>query len=521
MESSQPIHGRPTPSRQVAPGLLVASFVAGAAVMVVEVLGSRVLGPFFGVGLFVWSALLAVTLGALALGYFFGGLLSDRRSTPRLLPTLLIIAGVWVALVPLCSRTVLRLADGFGLRGGALFSGFVLFGPCLITLGMVTTVAVRLSALDAKRPGRNVGLVYCVSTLGGLIGTLLTGFVLVPAWAVPTTFSVTALSLVLTGLAGYLLRAGSRLAGLALILPALSLIPPAAWSGVRVLERSESLQGRLSVIEDTSHGTPLRLLRADHSFVGGAWVESGEPAFGFLHLLEAVWLARPEGQRLLQIGLGIGSLPMALAKRGVVSDVVEIDPEVIRLARVHFGFSTTGDIFAEDARTLIRRLDRRYDFVVHDAFTGGAVPEHLLSLEVLERLKSLLVPDGVLCLNFVGAVNGPLSASARAVHATISRAFPNVRAFRDGPEGDPQAISNIVFFAATRPIRFEQPSSYESANCESVLSAFENWEVLKTPDSGAPVITDSENPLARLSLPVSERFRSEMRALYPLEFWLD
>jgi hypothetical protein len=118
-------------------------------------------------------------------------------------------------------------------------------------------------------------------------------------------------------------------------------------------------------------------------------------------------------------------------------------------------------------------------------------------------------------------VNGPLSASARAVHATISRAFPNVRAFRDGPEGDPRAISNIVFFAATQPIRFEQPPSYESANCESVLSAFENWEVLKAPDSGAPVITDSENPLARLSLPVSERFRSEMRALYPLEFWLD
>jgi hypothetical protein len=214
-------------------------------------------------------------------------------------------------------------------------------------------------------------------------------------------------------------------------------------------------------------------------------------------------------------------LPRALEKQGVQSDVVEIDPEVIRLARTHFGFRETGKVFVEDARTLIRRLETRYDFIVHDAFTGGAVPEHLLSLEVLERLKQLLLPGGVLCLNFVGAERGPLSASAQAVNATVRKVFPHVRVFRDGPEGGPLAISNLVFFAAAAPLRFEKPVSYESPNCETVLSRFESWEVSKVPAPDAPVVTDSENPLSRLSLPVSEAFRGEMRRLYPLEFWLD
>ena len=521
MEPEQPVHGRQSSGRQVKRGLLVTSSVAGAAVMVVEILGSRVLGPFYGVGLFVWSALLAVTLASLALGYFLGGVLADRSSSRHLISVLLIVAGVLIGLVPAFARTVLRAGDTLGLRAGALASALLLLGPALLALGAVTTAVVRRASVGSARPGRDVGIVYAVSTLGGLLGTLLTGFVLVPAWEVHTILRVTAAIVVLTGLIGLVRHGGSRLAALALLAPMtpVARTPPAPF--VRVLERSESLHGQLSVVEDRSHGPLVRLLRADHSFVGGHWVGTGEPAFGFLHLLEAVKLARPEGRRLLQIGLGIGSLPMALAKQGVRSDVVEIDPEVVRLARTHFAYDAPGDVFAEDARTLIRRLDRRYDFIVHDAFTGGAVPEHLLSLEVLQRLKALLVPGGVLCLNIVGAAAGPLSASTRAVNATVRAVFPHVRAFRDGPDRGPGAISNIVFFAAAQVVRFKKPDMYESANCEAVLSSFERWEVFEEDDPSAHVITDAENPLSRLALPVSEAFRREMRALYPLEFWLD
>jgi MFS family permease len=504
--------------------LLVAAFVNGGAIMVVEILGTRVLGPFFGVGLFVWSSLLAVALVALAIGYYVGGHLADRRPEPWRVYALLVVAGCLVALIPLCAEYVLKYADALGIRGGALVSAVVLFGPGLTIAGMITTNAVRLATTDPAATGRSAGLVYAVSTLGGLFGTLLAGFVLVPTWAVHTTLAGTSALLVVTGICGLFVhrKEGLKLAALGILLPLSAFRPPDLMLApeITVLERSESLVGRLSVVEDRSRGTPLRLLRADHSFIGGLWVDAKEPAFGFVHLLEAVRLARPEGQRLLLVGLGIGSVSTALAEVGVSTDVVEIDPEVVRMARAFFGYEPTGRVFVEDARTLIRRLDERYDFIVHDAFTGGSVPEHLLSVEVLRRLQQLLVPGGVLALNFVAGDNGQLAAPLYVVQSTLRAVFPHLRAFRDGPAEAASTLSNFVFFASDQPIVFQETDSFEGPACQRVLTNFQQWEVLQGRTSSAPVVTDAHNPMLRLTLPISEAFRNQMNQLYPPSFWL-
>jgi spermidine synthase len=98
---------------------------------------------------------------------------------------------------------------------------------------------------------------------------------------------------------------------------------------------------------------------------------------------------------VLQIGLGTGSLTSLLSAEGIAVDVVEIDPAVIRFANQYFGFVAHGKIYEEDARTFLNRTDRRYEVVVHDTFTGGTTPEHLLSLEVVHRLHSVLLPGGL------------------------------------------------------------------------------------------------------------------------------
>jgi hypothetical protein len=73
--------------RLAKPELFVTVFVTGAAVMVIEIMGTRIIGPVFGIGLFVWSALLTVTLGALAVGYYAGGVLADRVLAARCIHT--------------------------------------------------------------------------------------------------------------------------------------------------------------------------------------------------------------------------------------------------------------------------------------------------------------------------------------------------------------------------------------------------------------------------------------------------
>lgn len=162
------------------PELFGTVFVLGAATMVIEIMGTRVIGPVFGVGLFVWSALLSVTLGALAVGYYCGGELADKTGDPRLLGGLTLSTGVLLALVPLLSHAVLSATEGLGPRWGALGSAVLLFAPSLTVLGMTGPVAVRRATQDLRLAGRSVGSIYAVSTLGSVVGTLGLAYGVIP-----------------------------------------------------------------------------------------------------------------------------------------------------------------------------------------------------------------------------------------------------------------------------------------------------------------------------------------------------
>lgn len=430
----------------------------GAAVMVVEILGTRIIGPVFGVSLFVWTALLSVTLCSLAFGYAIGGALVDRTPTPRLMGLVIVASGILLGLSAPASRPVLALAATLGPRVGPLVGAALLFTPSLATLGMIAPIAVRLATRDVRATGHRVGSIYAISTAGSVLGTLLVSFHLISTFETNAILLGTASLLCLTGAVWLPSRARIAALALALAMPAAASFTPARRlpAGLRILERAHSPYGLLEVIDDSERG--VRLLRADHSILGAQFAADRSASFDFLHVLEAVRFLRPAARDMLQLGLGIGSLPMALRPFGIEADVVEIDPDVVRLSRRHFGFATRGAVHVEDARTFLQRTGRKYDLIVHDTFAGGATPEHLLSVEVLLRIHALLRRDGVL-----------------------ARTFPG----------------------------------YD----RSLLASFQRWEVLQRVPAG-PIITDARNPMARLQLPVAENHFDAMAELLPSEVWL-
>ncbi|MDP9152246.1 MAG: fused MFS/spermidine synthase [Myxococcota bacterium] len=502
--------------------LFVNVFAGGASVILIEILGTRVIGPVFGVSLFVWSALLAVTLGALAIGYYSGGVLVDRSPNQRLLGVVVTASGVLLAVVPLLRVEVLRSAEVLGPRGGSLAAATVLFAPCLIALGMIGPIAVRLLALDLRAAGHGVGLVYAVSTAGSLLGTYVTGFLLLPAFE--TDHILFAASALLTLMGGAsLARHGWRaaLAAVAVPLFAANLVPRVPLpSGIAVLDRSQSLYGLVEVIEDTHR--EVRFLRADHSVLGAQVLRDHSSGFAFTHLLEAVQFLRPAARDMLQIGLGTGALPSVLGGRRIKVDVVEIDPAVALFARRYFGFVPNGEVHQEDARTFLGRAENHYDLIVHDVFTGGTTPEHLLSLEVLRRVHDRLRPGGVLALNFIGYHEGPNAEASRAVARTVRAVFPVVRTFMDeAPDDRPRGAANLIFFASDDALIFVVPEgmTFENDVCEHILRSFQNWEVLDSVPDG-PLVTDALNPLARLQLPIAEEHFAAMNELLPVDVWL-
>jgi spermidine synthase len=508
-------------SRPFVYGAVVAG---GAAVMVIEVLGTRLVGPVFGVGLFVWAALLSVTMTALAIGYYAGGVLADRFPHVQRLYQALLCAGVFLALSCWLSPHALGISEGLGPRLGPLLAASILFGPSLACLGALGPIATRLLTKDVGHAGHGVGAIYALSTVGSLVGTPLTAFVLIPSFS--TEAVLVALAVILGALGAVPLALASRpsaLGGvlvLGLTLASGGREPPA---GFKILREEQSLYGRLQVIDDVQRG--VRFLRADHSIIGAEFPADGTPGFAFVHVLEAARLMRKDANRWLQIGLGIGSLPKILAARGNTVDVVELDPTVVELAKRYFNFVPSGEVFLEDARTFLRHASHanQYDVIVHDTFTDGSTPEHLLSVEVLDDVKRLLKPGGILALNFVGFRNGPGAGATRAIRSTLESRFANTRVFTDEPlDSDPDGLSNLVFFSSDSALELVLSAGehFESARCAEIARSLAQWELPK-PSEGGQVITDEKNPLSALQLPIAEAHFYAMKKLLPADVWLN
>jgi SAM-dependent methyltransferase len=240
-------------------------------------------------------------------------------------------------------------------------------------------------------------------------------------------------------------------------------------------------------------------------------------------VLSAVRFFHPTARTCLNIGLGTGAVPTSLEKHGLTVDAVEIDPAVVRLAREYFGYQPRGSVEIEDARALLQNTRKRYDIVVHDTFTGGATPEHLLSLEVLNRVKRVLKPGGVLALNFAGFYSGPEGEASRAVARTVKAAFPYVQAFRDAaPDPAKPPVGNIVFFASERPLQLTIPedATFDDDTQARIIKSFASWPVLEDVPAGE-LITDAKNPLARLQTPIADEHFEAMNKLLPPELWLN
>ena len=193
-------------------GLLAALFVIGFALMGFEMLGSRYLNPYFGGGITTWASLISVVLFAMMVGYFGGGYAVDAYPGVGLLALSVGLAAVCILIVPPTADVVLlfiiqTMGDGFV---GVFTASMALSLLPVAFLSACSPFVVRLLLVDLEAGGKTAGLVYSVSTLGNVAGTLATTFYLIPSFG--TRAITMGFGIVLTVLAGILCLARGRLA---------------------------------------------------------------------------------------------------------------------------------------------------------------------------------------------------------------------------------------------------------------------------------------------------------------------
>ncbi|MHC4247544.1 MAG: fused MFS/spermidine synthase [Planctomycetota bacterium] len=179
---------RPIDERIEAVALYAVVFICGAVLMSAEIVGSRVLAPYFGSAIFVWGSLIGVVMLALAVGYYVGGRLADRYPAFPVLCGIVAAAGLFLLIMPAFSNAVCGAIEVTftGPRSGPLLASVVLYLVPGVLLAMVSPFAVRLSARDLSSLGNVTGRLYALSTGGSIVGTLGTAFVLL-ACEVPGT----------------------------------------------------------------------------------------------------------------------------------------------------------------------------------------------------------------------------------------------------------------------------------------------------------------------------------------------
>ena len=162
--------------------LYCGSFVTGAIVMSFEMLGSRYLNPYFGSGIYTWAALISTVLAALTVGYFAGGMVADRRPSPRVLGIAVLIGSAFIVALPAFSTAMLEaVLDAIDdIKIGSLISAFVIMFFPVAFYGAYSPFAIRLLLRITQSSGGVSGAVYAISTAGSIVGTLGTTFFLIP-----------------------------------------------------------------------------------------------------------------------------------------------------------------------------------------------------------------------------------------------------------------------------------------------------------------------------------------------------
>lgn len=485
-------------------------FLSGAISLALEIAGARLISPFYGSSIYTWSAMITVTLVALALGYAWGGRLADRYPYLTQFARLLSAAGLTVAAIPWLRERVLLASLPLGVKLGAFLSAAVLLGPALTLLGSLGPLAVRLTATGAADSGRKSGDAWAVSTAGSVLGAALTGFVLIALLPISKILLGAAVILLALGALGSWLSTRALPLGQLAACAACAVLSllPSAKPASSVYAR-ESAYGRIVVFDSGRK----RFLLVNGTAQSVMEMEGGESESQYIRGLEWTRALRPKAARGLLIGLGAGLLPKALERRGLTIDAYEIDPEIAETARTYFGYEPRGRVVIGDGRASLENEGGTWDLAFLDAFGAESPPAHLFTAEAFARVRERLAPDGVFAINLVSVVSGPDARPWKAVYRTLSASFPNVRAFMASDPAD--GLANVLLFASAGPLEAGAPRSPEPTSREVALMLSRELRPSAGELSKVPVLTDDYAPLDTLMAATAGRWRRLLQQAMP------
>jgi len=436
--------------------LEVIVFISGAVVMILELSGSRIMAPYLGNSLPVWTAIIGVILGSLSLGYFLGGRMADRKADLLILAKLLFVAGLFIGVLAFVDEIVLVLIRLLtdNLRINILISSIILLAPSSVVLGMISPYAIRLHIKNVETSGSAVGTLYALSTLGSIAGTFLAGFFLISYFGTFKIIIFLALTMFLVSFLSdskkYLPVRISLILFLCLILG--GFFNPKISDNKNGFIDIDTDYSRVWIVDDheVSSGQLTRSLIVNGEYDSSVFLSNDDLVYEYTKRYRLVKYFRPNTAHALMIGGGAYTYPKDYLKMfpEAMIDVVEIDPKITDIAGKYFNFKEYPrmTIFHDDGRIFLNNTDEQYDVIFLDAYKSFSVPFHLTTKEAVNKMHQNLDERGIVLANIISSVTGDTGKFLRAEYATFKSEFPYVYIFLT--KSDESEVQNIILVAA-------------------------------------------------------------------------
>ena len=409
--------------------LYITEFFAGVSVMAVELGASRLMAPYFSSSQIVWTVIIGVIMIAMAIGNLWGGKLADKTNSPDRLYGRILIAAIWIALIPFAGRWLIAgvslLLATFVTKNflvwAALAACLVIFAfPCVL-LGTVTPSLTKFTVDNLDDTGKTVGRLNALNTIGSIIGTFVPTFITIPAVGTAATFLIFAGVLAAIGIV-YFAFARKRMikgivaavviVGLCFTLPTYSF---AFWESDITLE-DESIYNYLQVKDNDK-----RTVLSTNVLFGVQSIQRKDAELTGMYYDYA--LAAPcmagmdgsenDGRSVMILGMGSGTYASYCVRYfpGVKVQGAEIDEKIADIATEYFGLPGSVEVAVEDGRAYLTASQEQFDVIMVDAYQDITIPFQLSSVEFFAEVQRHLKPGGVMVvnLNMTSAQDGSIN----------------------------------------------------------------------------------------------------------------
>lgn len=442
--------------------LYITVFICGLSTMGIELTASRLLAPFFGASIFVWTNIIGIILISLSIGYFLGGKFADKYPYEKYFYTFSLISGILIGLIPFLSSFILPISVQAIVNSSAndfflsLSSCIILFSVPTIFLGAIVPYAIRINLKKIERVGNTSGIIYAMSTIGSIIGVYIPTMILIPLIGTHLSIILFSSLLIFISIVSIILVVKinplKKILGLLIVsifllniiyiiqYPTFGEIAENTFDNVNVIYETETPYSYIFVDKNEE----AKYLRS--RIAGGTWsLKIDDKHFTKSRfdypLVSTSMNKNTENVLILGLAGGTTSNSFTYAYPDVKIDGIELDSTIIEIGKKYFNINTKNlNPVISDGRLYVKTTDKKYDIIFIDVYRDAYIPFHMVTIEFFNEAKAILQNDGVLCINIVNYNENTLDA----IFNTVSNVFQSVYKL------NPSYSENYILYATNQ-----------------------------------------------------------------------